>query len=130
MPREFSRSDRVAEQLRRELAQLIRDEVKDPRVGMVTLGDVEVSKDLAYAKIFFTVFEDEKAGREAQVGLNRAAGFLRRQLSHIMRLRQVPELRFVFDETSIKGARLSALIDEAVRRDRQAHDDDPDPSND
>ena len=130
MPREFSRSMRVAEQIRRELAELIRDEVKDPRVGMVTVGDVEVSKDLAYAKVYFTVFGDEKAGREAETGLNRAAGFLRRQLSHIMRLRQVPELRFVYDETSIKGARLSALIDEAVRRDRSAHDDDSDPSDD
>jgi len=130
MPREFSRSMRVAEQLRRELAELIRTEVKDPRVGMVTVGDVEVSKDLAYAKVFFTVLGDEKAGREAQQGLNRAAGFLRRQLSHIMRMRQVPELRFIFDETSITGARLSALIDEAVRRDRSAHGDDSEPSDD
>ena len=130
MPREFSRSIRVAEQLRRELAELIRTEVKDPRVGMVTVGDVEVSKDLAYAKVYFTVLGDEKAGREAQQGLNRAAGFLRRQLSHIMRMRQVPELRFIFDETAIKGARLSALIDEAVKRDRSAHEDDPESSDD
>lgn len=118
MPREFSRTQRVGEQLRRELAELIRTEVKDPRVGMVTVGDVEVSKDLTHAKVYFTVLGDEKAGREAQVGLSRAAGFLRRQLSHIMRMRQVPQLHFIFDETAIKGARLSALIDEAVRRDR------------
>lgn len=121
MPREFSRTLRIGEQIRRELAELVR-KVKDPRVGNVTFGEVEVSKDLVHAKVFFTVLGAEaEQARETGKGLNHAAGFLRRELGRVMRLRVVPELRFVYDDTQEKGARLSALIDEAVRSDRERH---------
>lgn len=119
MPREFPRTLRIAEQIRRELAELIR-KVKDPRVGMVTFGEVEVSRDLAHAKVYFTVLgATREKSRDCEKGLNHAAGFLRRELGKTMHVRIIPELRFVYDETPEKGSRLSALIDEAVRSDRE-----------
>jgi len=116
MPKEFSRSRRVGEQMQRELAELIRDEVKDPRVGMVTVSGVEVSKDLAHAKVWFTVLGSEP--QESAAGLNRAAGFLRSQLSRRMMLRSVPLLHFQYDDSVVRGNELSSLIDEAVAADR------------
>ncbi|WP_019024738.1 MULTISPECIES: 30S ribosome-binding factor RbfA [unclassified Thioalkalivibrio] len=121
--RDFHRSDRVGDQIQRELAELIRLEVKDPRVGMITLADVEVSRDLAHAKVFFTQLGGEEKGREAQQGLNHAAGFLRRALGQRMRLRSVPQLRFVYDDTPERGARMSSLIDQALAEDRAHHAD-------
>ncbi|MEZ5538222.1 MAG: 30S ribosome-binding factor RbfA [Thiolinea sp.] len=121
----FARSERVAEQIRRDLAILIRERVKDPRVGMVTLLDVNVSKDLAHAKVWFDVLDAEQA-RVAEETLNHAAGFLRRELGKGLKLRVTPELRFFYDDTQIKGNTLSALIDKAVADDRAAHQDEPD----
>lgn len=89
MPREFNRSQRVAGSLRRELAKLIQMEVKDPGVGFIGLSDVEVSRDLAHAKVFVTVFESDKAGASLKA-LKRAAGFLRSRLGQEMRIRSVP----------------------------------------
>ena len=114
MPRDFSRSLRIAEQIQRELADLIRLEVKDPRVGMVTLTDVEVTADYAHAKVFFTTLGAANQVAEATTGLNRAAGFLRRELSHRIKLRSIPQLHFVYDESVERGIRLSQLIDRAV----------------
>lgn len=115
MSRNAPRLRRVAEQIRRELAELIRLEVKDPRVGMVTLTDVEVTADYAHAKVFFTLLGSEQALRETAHALEHAAGFLRTQLSHRLRLRTVPQLRFVYDASVERGLRLSRLIDEAVQ---------------
>lgn len=123
-PHGYARSDRVAEQIRRELAMLIRDQVKDPRVGMVTLLDVNLSKDLGHAKVWFDVM-DETHALETQAALNHAAGFLRRELGHVLKLRVTPELRFTYDDTQVKGNALSVLIDEAV-----ASDHHPDPVGD
>ena len=115
MPREFSRSRRVGEQIRRSLAQLIHDEVKDPGVGMVTLTAVELSPDLAHARVFFTALvDDDAAQRASEAALQRAAGFLRRELGRLVKLRLVPDLQFVYDHSVDHGRRLSALIDEAV----------------
>ena len=127
MPREFSRSRRVGEQIRRSLAQLIHDEVKDPGVGMVTLTAVELSPDLAHARVFFTALvDDDAAQRASEAALQRAAGFLRRELGRLVKLRLVPDLQFVYDHSVDHGRRLSALIDEAVagapRRDDQSGD--------
>ncbi|MGH8502269.1 MAG: 30S ribosome-binding factor RbfA [Gammaproteobacteria bacterium] len=116
MPREFPRTVRVGEQIHRELAQLVRVAVKDPEVGMVTILDAAVSRDFAYAKVYFTVLGDEAAIRASEAGLNRAAGFLRRELGRRMRMRAVPQLRFVYDDTERKGARIDALIDRALAR--------------
>lgn len=116
MPREFNRSERVAGTLRRELAQLIQMEVKDPEVGFVGLSDVEVSRDLSHAKVFVTVFETEKAVSSVKA-LNRAAGYLRRRLGQEMRIRSVPELHFEHDSSVETGLRMDNLIDAAVASD-------------
>jgi len=110
-----ARRARIADQIQRELAELIRTEVRDPRVGMVTLTGVEVSRDQSHAKVFFTVLGPEAAAREAGEGLSRAAGFLRSQLAHRLSTRSVPELHFEHDESVERGMRLSRLIDEAVK---------------
>ena len=123
MPREFKRSERVAGSLRRELAQLIQLEVKDPGVGFVSLSDVEVSRDLAHAKVFITVFESDKADSSLKA-LKRAAGYLRRRLGQKMRIRSVPELHFFHDSSVETGQRMDSLIEAAVASDREYHDDD------
>jgi ribosome-binding factor A len=109
-----TRTSRIADQIQREVAELVRTEVRDPRVGMVTLTAVELSRDQSHAKVFFTVLGPETAAEEAQEGLQRAAGFLRSQLAHRLTIRKVPELHFAFDESVERGVRLSRLIDEAV----------------
>ncbi len=122
-PHGFARSERVAGQIRRDLSMLIREQVKDPRVGMVTLLDVNVSKDLAYAKVWFDVLDAEQ-GKVAEKALNNAAGFLRRELGRGLKLRVTPELRFFYDDTQVKGNALSALIDQAVADDRENQPED------
>lgn len=117
MPKEFSRSSRVAEQVRRELAKLIQLEVKDPRVGLVTLTDVELSPDYAHAKVFFTSLKGESGVSEVLAGLRAASGFLRRELGRRVRIHTLPELHFAYDCSVEQGDRLSRLIDEAVRPD-------------
>ncbi len=122
MPREFSRTRRVGEQIQRELADLIRTEVKDPRVGMVTVNSVEVSKDLGHAKVFVTVMDDSQRQQTIDA-LQRAAGFLRSELGRRMVIRTVPQLHFHFDESVTRGAHLSSLIDAALADDRKKHED-------
>lgn len=117
MPREFKRSERVAGSLRRELAQLIQMEVKDPEVGFISLSDVEVTRDLAHAKVFITVFETEKAESSLKA-LKRAAGYLRHRLAQQMRMRSVPELHFHHDASIETGLHMDSLIDAAVASDR------------
>ena len=117
MPRDFSRTLRVAEQIQRDLAELLRLEVKDPRIGMVTLTDVEVTSDYAHAKVFFTTLGDSDQIAAATEGLNRAAGFLRHELGHRIKLRSIPQLHFIHDESVERGVRLSQLIDAAVSGD-------------
>ncbi len=120
MPREFNRTRRIAEQLQRELAQLIREEVKDPRLGMVTVVDVEVSRDLSHAKVFVTLLTGDEEARMTSVAiLNDAAGMLRKFLGRRLRLRTIPQLHFHYDQSIEKGAELSALIDAAVASDRK-----------
>lgn len=122
MPREFNRSERVGGQLRRELAQLVQMEVKDPRVGFVGISDVEVTRDLAHAKVYVTVFEEEKAA-ETIAALKHAAGYLRRRLGQEMRIRAVPELHFLHDASVETGARMDELIATARAADRGAEPD-------
>lgn len=123
MGREFSRSRRVGEQIQRELAELVQRELKDPRLGMVTISGVDVSRDLTVAKIYFTVLTPEHDVKQTLKGLTNAAGFLRRELGHRMQLRVVPELRFFYDSSIENGSRLSALIDRAVSQDSGKHED-------
>ncbi|OIR11093.1 ribosome-binding factor A [mine drainage metagenome] len=117
MAKDFSRTDRIAEQIRRELAELVRLEVKDPRVRKVTLTGVEVTNDHAHAKVFYTSLDgDSELLRQ---GLERSAGFLRSQLAHAMKLRITPQLHFVYDASIERGAHLSQLIDQAVASDKK-----------
>ena len=119
MAREFGRLQRVAEQIQRELAVLIQKDLKDPRVGMVTVSAVEVSRDLAYATIFVTFLgkDDKDEIKAALAALEHASGFLRSQLGRIIRMRLTPHLTFKYDESLARGRHLSSLIDEARARD-------------
>ena len=108
-----ARAARIADQIQRELAELIRLEVRDPRVGLITLTGVELSRDQSHAKVFFTVLG--APSHEAREGLQHAAGFLRSELARRLTTRKVPELHFEFDESVERGVRLSRLIDEAVK---------------
>ena len=124
MPRDFPRSRRIADQIQRELADIIRVELKDPRVPeLVTITGVEVSPDQSHAKVFFTVLGDERKIDDATAGLKRAGGFLRTQLGHRMKLRIVPQLDFKYDTSVERGVRLSHLIDEAVATDQKRESD-------
>ena len=113
---DFARTERVAQQIQRELAELVRLEVNDPRVRLVTITGVEVAADYSHAKIFFTRLDGKHA--DAQQGLERAAGFLRSRLAHSLKLRVMPQLHFVYDTSVERGSRLSQLIDQAVAADK------------
>src|ERR1700704_2713812 len=117
MPRDYPRSRRIAEQVQRDLADIIRLELKDPRVGLITITDVEVTPDHKLAKVYFTLLGDESRIEEATRGLQHAAGFLRSQLAHRFEMRTVPQLAFIYDASVERGARLSQLIDAAVADD-------------
>lgn len=116
--RGFSRADRVVEQIRRELADLIRLELKDPRVSLVTLTDVEITPDYAHAKVFYTTLAGAEQRAEIDRGLKRSAGFLRRELGRRVRIHHTPELHFVYDTSVERGTQLSQLIDAAVESDK------------
>jgi ribosome-binding factor A len=124
MPKEFSRGDRVAAQLQRELADLLHNELKDPRIGWVTVHAVEVSRDLAVAKVFLGFLQEDEAMRESLAALKHSAPFLRRELGRRMKMRVVPELRFMRDESVEQGMRISQLLHEIRRADESAAGDD------
>lgn len=109
----FSRADRVSEQIRRELGELLQFEVKDPRVKFVSITDVELTPDYAHAKIFFTALQPDEKIPEIERGLHAASGFLRRELGRRVRIHTNPDLHFVHDGSVARGAELSRLIDEA-----------------
>ena len=105
---------RVADQIQRDLAELIAMELKDPRVGMVTLSEVQLTPDYAHAKVFFTTLIDDPASvQNTLIGLKKASGFLRVQLGKRLSIHTLPELHFVHDTSTSRGAALSKLIDEA-----------------
>jgi len=114
MPKDFPRALRIAEQVRREVAELLHSGVKDPRVGMVTISDVEVSRDLKHAKIYFTVLGDQDLIDSSQTGLDSAVGFLRHELGKRLKVRTVPDLRFIYDHSLLQGERIDALIEEGL----------------
>lgn len=116
----FSRSDRVAEQIRRDLTELLR-QVKDPRVAgvlpLLTITDVEVSTDYTHAKVFYTSLAGAERAKDIAKGLGHAAIFLRRELGRRLRIHHIPELHFTYDASVERGSRLSRLIDEVVAAD-------------
>ena len=129
MAKEFSRATRVAEQMQRELADLLMFESKDPRIGMVTITAVEVTGDMAHAKVFYSAPQAKanqaksadnhaKALQSIQNGLENSAGFLRTQVAKRMLLRTVPQLHFVYDESIDIGMKMAQLIDAARATDK------------
>ncbi|KAA6187889.1 30S ribosome-binding factor RbfA [Thiohalocapsa marina] len=122
--RDFDRSERIGAELLRELTLILRGGVKDPRLGEITLQEVRVSRDLSHAKVYFTCFPLDDCGPGQQRLLNGTlAGYLRAQLARRVRLRTVPQLHFVHDDSVLDGERLSALIEQAVA---DTHGDDAD----
>ena len=126
MPKEFSRGQRIGDQIQRELAQLIQQEIKDPRIGMVTITEAKVSRDLAFSDVYFTMLPEENSEQGLEV-LNQAAGFLRSQLARVLSIRTTPRLRFHYDTSIANGAHMSKAINDALRKDAaQRGDDDVD----
>jgi ribosome-binding factor A len=118
MSKEYARSSRVAEQIQRTLSEILRRELKDPRVANASISEVEVSGDLSHARVYVSLLPPDADAAAALAGLASAAGFLRRQLGRSLKLRQVPALHFFRDESIERGAALAHLIDEVVEQDR------------
>jgi ribosome-binding factor A len=116
-----SRPERVADQIRGELALLLAREVHDPGIGFVTLTRVQVTPDLQLARVFFTALGDEQARRNSERALGRAAPFLRRQIGSRLRLRRTPEITFIYDDSIAGQDRIEQILNELHRN----HDDDP-----
>lgn len=114
--KEYNRADQVGDALKRDLASLIQKEVRDPRIGMVSITSVDLSRDLSHAKVYVTLMQKKTETEivEAITGLNNAAGFLRTKIAHSGRGRIMPKLRFYFDSSVERGCYLSALIDKAI----------------
>lgn len=120
MAREFARTDRVSQEIQREIAVILQREIKDPRLGMVTVSAVEVTRDLAYAKVFVTFFNDsdDKIKESVEV-LNDAAGYIRSLLAKTLRARIMPNLRFVYDKSLAEGVRMTSVVDQVIREDER-----------
>ena len=113
MPKDFQRTRRVGDQIQRELAELMRDELKDPRLGMTSISAVDVSRDMSHAKVFVSVLADAEHAAESVAVLNSAAGFLRHKRGKLLHIRMVPRLHFYLDRSLEEGARIGALINRA-----------------
>jgi len=123
MAQEFNRTDRIADQMQRDLAELIRSSLNDPRLGMITVNQVTVARDLGYSDVYVTLLTAEDLDADAEEVkttisiLNGAAGFLRSELSRMIRLRTIPQLRFHFDASVKRGRQLDQLITKARKKD-------------
>jgi ribosome-binding factor A len=122
---EPQRRRRIEAEIQRVLSEVISREVKDPRVGSVTITAVSMSADMGAARVYFTPFASRNAPEEVRIGLTHAGGFLRGEVGRRLSLRHAPRLEFVFDDTVDRAARLTGLIDSAVRQDRAGHQEDP-----
>jgi len=119
MAREYARTDRVGQEIQKEIATILMREIKDPRLSMTTVSAVELTRDLAYAKIFVTFFTNEQSEIDSSIEvLNDAAGFIRSLLAKTLRARIMPNLRFIYDSSMAEGVRMSTLVDKAVASDR------------
>lgn len=122
VPNDFNRTDRIDSSIQKALAQIVRDEVKDPRIGMITIQAVKTVRDLSQSKVYFTMLPDGDR-KEAQKILQNAAGFIRRQLGMMVQLRKMPELFFVYDTSIEEGSRLQSLIEDVVSHDDEKNED-------
>lgn len=124
MPREFSRHQRVSSEIQKELAVLLQKGIKDPRVGFVTVNAVKVSRDLSVAKVYITVLGAGKEETERNIEvLTQASSFIRHELGRRMRMRTIPELRFVYDEAVERGIKLASLLEEIEREESRREED-------
>ena len=121
MPKESSRGRKIGDLIQREVAVLVQREIKDPRIGMVTINEATVSRDLAFSDIYFTVLPSENTKIVEEV-LNEASGFLRSQLSKVLSTRTTPKLRFHYDNTIESGARMNKAINKALSQDDSQRD--------
>ncbi len=117
MPKDYPRSERIASQIQRELAMLVQHGVKDPRLSSPSILEVQVSKDLSQAKVYFSVLNQEDAAQSLQA-LNHASGYLQREIGKVLKARITPKLKFIYDDSNIRGRNLSDLIDSAVAKDQ------------
>lgn len=117
MPKDYPRSDRIASQIQRELASLVQNEVKDPRLSSPSILDVEVTRDLSQAKVYFSVLNPDDAEQSLKA-LNHASGFMQREIGKVLKSRITPRLKFIYDDSNIRGRTLSELIDRAVAKDQ------------
>ena len=126
MAREFSRSRRVAQQLQKELAMIVMREIKAKEFGMITINEVDLSRDLSYAKVYFTLLNDSpELIKKAVEMLNETAPFIRSLMGSKMKLRIVPELRFYYDKSLSEGIRMASMVTKAVREDKEKSNNDP-----
>lgn len=120
MRRDFSRTDRVSQQIQKEVAVIIQRDIKDPRVGMATVSSVEVSKDLSFARVYVTLYNNDDQKAQAAVNvLNEACGFIRSLLGKRIRARIMPQLKFELDKSLTDGMRISNLVDEVMANDKR-----------
>ena len=117
MPREFSRNQRLGAQILRSLSELLRFESKDPRLQGVSLTSVELSRDLGVARVHFSLLNPADSPETVLEGLVKASGFLRVKLGSAIKIRHVPELRFIHDDSAEQSAKISQLIDSALHAD-------------
>ncbi|MDO6704748.1 MULTISPECIES: 30S ribosome-binding factor RbfA [unclassified Photobacterium] len=126
MAKEFSRTQRVAQQLQKELAVILQREIKDPRIGMATISSVEVSRDMGYAKVYVTFLTvGEQTPEDSLEALREMAPYIRSLLGKQIRLRVTPELNFIFDQSLTEGMRISNLVSKVVRDDEARRGDEP-----
>ncbi|MBB1270160.1 30S ribosome-binding factor RbfA [Shewanella sp. SR44-3] len=119
MAKEFSRTRRIAQQLQQELAVILQRDMKDPRIGFVTVNDVDVSRDLSYAKVFVTFYEEDLTLVEQKIAaLTAAAPYVRTLVAGRMKLRVMPELRFIYDSSLVEGMRMSNLVSQVITNDK------------
>ncbi len=116
MPKDFPRSDRLASQIQRELASLVRNNLKDPRLSAPTILEVQVSKDLSQARVFFSVLDPDDAEQSLHA-LRHASGYLQREVGKVLKSRITPKLVFIYDDSDIRGRTMSELIDSVIARD-------------
>jgi ribosome-binding factor A len=117
MPKDFPRSERLASQIQRELAMLVRNNLKDPRLSAPTILEVQVSRDLSQARIYFSVLNPDDA-EQSLLALKHASGYLQREVGKILKSRITPKLVFIYDDSDIRGRTMSDLIDSAIARDK------------
>ncbi|MCH6565001.1 MAG: 30S ribosome-binding factor RbfA [Proteobacteria bacterium] len=122
MPKDYPRSDRLASQIQRELADLVRNSLKDPRLCSPSILEVRVSKDISQAKVYFSVLNPDDAEQSLHA-LKRASGYLQREIGKVLKSRITPKLVFIYDDSDIRGRTMSELIDSAIARDNSKSGD-------